>query len=41
MHALIHRDTKAWQFQVWASFLLAACLCGVGLAAAPVTLRLP
>lgn len=32
MQTLIHRDTKAWQFQVWASFLIAVFLCGVGLA---------
>jgi hypothetical protein len=35
MHTLIHRDTKAWQLQVWVSFLLAAFLCGVGLAFLP------
>ena len=35
MHTLIHRDTKAWQLQVWVSFLLAAFLCGVGLAYLP------
>ena len=29
------RDTKAWQFQVWTSFLLAAFLCGTGLAWLP------
>jgi hypothetical protein len=28
---LPRRDTRAWQVQVWASFLLAASLCGVGL----------
>ena len=32
---LIHRDSKAWQLQVWVSFLLAAFLCGVGLAWLP------
>lgn len=31
MQALIHRDSKAWQLQVWVSFLVAAFLCGVGL----------
>jgi hypothetical protein len=31
----IHRDTRAWQAQVWISFLLAAFLCGVGLAYLP------
>lgn len=31
----VARDTKAWQFQVWASFLIAAFLCGVGLAYLP------
>jgi hypothetical protein len=35
MHTLIHRDTTAWQLQVWLSFLLAAFLCGVGLAYLP------
>ena len=35
MQALIHRDSKAWQFQVWVSFLAAAFLCGVGLAYLP------
>jgi hypothetical protein len=35
MQTLIHRDTKAWQLQVWVSFLLAAFLCGVGLAYLP------
>jgi hypothetical protein len=35
MQTLIQRDTKAWQFQVWASFLIAAFLCGVGLAFLP------
>ncbi|MES2183249.1 MAG: YiaA/YiaB family inner membrane protein [Pseudomonadota bacterium] len=29
------RDTKAWQLQVWASFLIAAFLCGTGLAWLP------
>lgn len=29
------RDTAAWQFQSWASFLIAAVLCGTGLASLP------
>lgn len=32
---LIQRDTKTWTFQVWASFLIAVFLCGVGLAYLP------
>ncbi|MGE4240313.1 YiaA/YiaB family inner membrane protein [Ramlibacter sp.] len=35
MRVLLQRDTKAWQLQVWASFGLAALLCGVGLAYLP------
>ena len=35
MQVLIHRDSKAWSLQVWASFLLAVFLCGVGLAWLP------
>ncbi|HSV46355.1 MAG TPA: YiaA/YiaB family inner membrane protein [Ramlibacter sp.] len=35
MQTLIHRDTKAWQLQVWASFLIAVFMCGVGLAYLP------
>ncbi|HVZ43790.1 MAG TPA: YiaA/YiaB family inner membrane protein [Ramlibacter sp.] len=35
MQVRIHRDTKAWQLQVWVSFLLAAFVCGVGLAYLP------
>jgi hypothetical protein len=35
MQVLIHRDSKAWSLQVWASFLLAIFLCGVGLAWLP------
>lgn len=35
MQALIHRDSKAWQAQVWVSFLIAVFLCGVGLAYLP------
>lgn len=32
MQVLVHRDSKAWQLQVWVSFAAAAFLCGVGLA---------
>lgn len=32
---LIQRDTRAWQLQVWVSFLIAVFLCGVGLAYLP------
>ena len=35
MQLRIQRDTKAWQVQVWVSFLIAAFLCGVGLAYLP------
>lgn len=35
MKTVIRRDTKAWQLQTWVSFLLAAFLCGVGLAWLP------
>jgi hypothetical protein len=35
MQVLIHRDSRPWQFQVWASFLIAAFLCAVGLAWLP------
>ena len=35
MQVFIQRDTKAWQLQVWASFLIAVFLCGVGLAYLP------
>lgn len=35
MQVLLQRDSKAWQLQVWISFLLAAFLCGVGLAYLP------
>lgn len=31
----MHRDTKAWTFQVWASFAIAATLAGSGLAWLP------
>jgi len=37
MQVLIHRDSKAWQLQVWISFALAVFLCGVGLAYLPGT----
>lgn len=35
MQVLMHRDSKAWQFQVWASFMIAVFLCAVGLAYLP------
>jgi hypothetical protein len=35
MTTQMHRDTKAWQLQVWVSFAAAAFLCGVGLAYLP------
>ena len=35
MQVLIHRDSKAWQMQVWISFLIAVLLCAVGLAYLP------
>lgn len=35
MQVQIQRDTKAWQVQVWASFLIAVFLCSVGLAYLP------
>ena len=35
MQTMIHRDSKPWQFQVWASFLIAVFLCAVGLAYLP------
>jgi len=28
---IVRRDTNAWNFQVWASFALAAGLCGLGI----------
>ena len=31
----IHRDTRAWQLQVWVSFGIAVFLCAVGLAWLP------
>ena len=35
MQTLIHRDSKPWQFQVWASFSIAVFLCAVGLSYLP------
>ena len=35
MQTFIHRDSKPWQFQVWASFLIAVFLCAVGLSYLP------
>ena len=35
MQTLIHRDSKPWQVQVWASFLIAVFLCAVGLLSLP------
>ena len=35
MQVLIHRDSKPWQFQVWASFMIAVFLCAVGLSYLP------
>lgn len=35
MNMLIQRDSRAWSLQVWASFLMAVFLCGVGLAFLP------
>ncbi len=36
MHPLtIRQDTRAWKFQVWASFAIAVTLCGSGLAYLP------
>jgi hypothetical protein len=35
MQKLIHRDSKPWQVQVWASFLIAVFLCAVGLSYLP------
>lgn len=32
---LVQRDTRAWQLQVWVSFVIAVFLCGVGLAWLP------
>ncbi|MCJ0764687.1 YiaA/YiaB family inner membrane protein [Variovorax terrae] len=35
MQVMVHRDSKAWQLQVWASFGIAVFLCAVGLAWLP------
>ncbi|KIF80234.1 YiaA/YiaB family inner membrane protein [Noviherbaspirillum autotrophicum] len=35
MKVLIHRDSRAWQLQVWISFAVAVFLCGVGLGYLP------
>lgn len=35
MKVLIHRDTNAWQMQVWISFSIAVLLCAIGLAYLP------
>lgn len=35
MNVLIHRDSQAWQWQVWISFAIAVFLCAVGLAYLP------
>ena len=35
MQTPIHRDSKPWQFQVWASFTIAVFLCAVGLSYLP------
>jgi len=35
MKVLIHRDTGAWQMQVWISFSIAVLLCAIGLAYLP------
>jgi hypothetical protein len=32
----IQRDTAAWIFQVWASFVLATCATGIGICYLPV-----
>ena len=37
MQVIIHRDTRAWQLQVWVSFGIAVFLCAVGLAWLPGT----
>ena len=31
MHTIVQRDTRAWRFQVWASFAVAVFLCATGL----------
>lgn len=35
MQTTLHRDTRAWQLQVWVSFGIALFLCAVGLAWLP------
>ena len=35
MQTLIHRDSRPWQMQVWASFMIAVFLCAVGLSYLP------
>lgn len=35
MKVLVHRDSRAWQMQVWISFAIAVFLCSVGLAYLP------
>ena len=35
MNMPIHRDSRAWNLQVWVSFLIAVFLCAVGLAYLP------
>lgn len=35
MKVVVHRDSRAWQMQVWISFAIAVFLCGVGLAYLP------
>jgi len=35
MEAMVRRDTKAWRMQVWISFVVAAVMCGSGLAWLP------
>ncbi|MCX2862308.1 YiaA/YiaB family inner membrane protein [Paucibacter sp. PLA-PC-4] len=34
-HTLMHRDSKAWTYQVWISFGIAVSLCAIGLAWLP------
>ncbi len=35
MKVVIHRDSNAWQMQVWISFAIAVFMCGVGLTYLP------
>ena len=35
MHMIVQRDTRAWRFQVWASFAIAVFLCAAGLTCLP------